>query len=124
MKTTIAAVVVLAGVAQAQYALSLFFTDGDDCPNFLQSERSQLETWTSGSNKCIDIHGNCPEGHCNIGVTAPNIGMWAGMPKKIGACPGYDCSSNCKTWDVEQGVNGFRVDCAEFTGEWYFYVGN
>lgn len=123
MKSAIASLMLLAGVAQAQYAGFIFFKE-DDCPQQVQSETEQDLTFEGGTNICSDVSGNCPDGICNIGLSASLIGTNSEMPSKIGACPSSDCASDCTTWDVEQGGEGFRVDCAEFTGQYYFYLGN
>ncbi|RGP70091.1 high-affinity glucose transporter [Fusarium sporotrichioides] len=123
MKSTIACTVLLLGTALAQYDGQIKVVD-DSCPKFTAGEKGKIVQWNEPSgNICADISDICPEGKCFVALQAGGTGVNTGMPDKMGACPGNDCSADCQTWDLEKGSSDFRVDCAEFTGQHYLYLG-
>ncbi|KAL4723830.1 hypothetical protein ACLX1H_009474 [Fusarium chlamydosporum] len=123
MKSVIASTLLLVGTALAQYTGQIKVADGD-CPKFVAGENGKTVIWNEPSgNICSDISDICPEGKCFLAIQAGGTGVNTGMPDKIGACPGSDCSADCKTWDLDKGSSDFKVDCAEFTGQHYFYLG-
>ncbi|KAF5657693.1 high-affinity glucose transporter [Fusarium heterosporum] len=123
MKQTLASTILFFGLGLAQYAGQIKVKD-DGCPLFTASEKSQTLSWAKGTNICADLSGICPDGKCFMAIQANLAGTDSRTPAKMGACPSNDCSSDCQTWDVEERGNGIAVDCAEFTGQHYFYLGD
>ncbi|KAF4976575.1 hypothetical protein FZEAL_6775 [Fusarium zealandicum] len=121
MKSVIASIILLAGITHAQFDGLISVREGE-CPKFEGTEASQPISY-SQVNICDDLSRICPEGRCFVGVSALATGANQQAPLKMGACPGSDCAADCVTWDVESVGNGFRVDCGEFTGQHYFYLG-
>lgn len=113
----------LAGLASAQFQGNIFTKEGGDCPKQAANEAQQPFTFISGTNICADLSGICTDGKCKVALSALTTGTNQQPPAKIGACPGSDCSQDCATWDVESTGQGIRVDCVEFTGQHYFYLG-
>ncbi|KAF4951500.1 hypothetical protein FSARC_12894 [Fusarium sarcochroum] len=123
MKSAIASTVLFFGLALAQYNGQIKIKD-DECPKFVASEKSQSLGWAKGTNICADLSELCPEGKCFMAFQALLTGTDSRTPSKMGACPSDDCSADCQTWDVHTQSNSISVDCAEFTGQHYFYLGD
>ncbi|KAF5639493.1 fusarubin cluster-esterase [Fusarium tjaetaba] len=94
-------------------------------PGWLPSLNLFLQplSWVKGNNICADLSDICPDGKCFMAFQALMTGTDSRTPAKMVACPTDDCSSDCQTWDVESQSNSINVDCAEFTGQHYFYLG-
>ncbi|KAF5599148.1 high-affinity glucose transporter [Fusarium pseudocircinatum] len=123
MKPVFASALLFLGVTSAQYGGQIKVKD-DGCPQFTAGEKSQPLSWVKGNNICADLSDICPDGKCFMAFQALVTGTDSRTPAKMGACPTDDCSSDCQTWDVESQSNSISVDCAEFTGQHYFYLGD
>ncbi|KAI6781563.1 high-affinity glucose transporter [Emericellopsis cladophorae] len=122
MKPVIASTLLI-GTALAQYTGQIKVVD-DSCPMFVAGEKGKTVQWNAPAGTiCADISDICPEGKCFVALQAVGTGVNTGMPDKMAACPGSDCSADCTTWDLNKGSSDFTLDCAEFTGEHYFYLG-
>ncbi|KAG4281770.1 hypothetical protein FPRO06_10674 [Fusarium proliferatum] len=122
MKLVFSPALLFLGLTTAQYGGQIKVKD-DGCPQFTAGEKSQPLSWVKGNNICADLSDICPDGKCFMAFQALVTGTDSRTPAKMGACPTDDCSSDCQTWDVESQSNSISVDCAEFTGQHYFYLG-
>ncbi|RBA14135.1 hypothetical protein FPRO05_02927 [Fusarium proliferatum] len=122
MKLVFSPALLFLGLTTAQYGGQIKVKD-DGCPQFTAGEKSQPLSWVKGNNICADLSDICPDGKCSMAFQALVTGTDSRTPAKMGACPTDDCSSDCQTWDVESQSNSISVDCAEFTGQHYFYLG-
>ncbi|KAF4500493.1 fusarubin cluster-esterase [Fusarium agapanthi] len=121
MKPVFAPALLFLSLSSAQYGGQIKVKD-DGCPQFTAGEKSQPLSWVKGNNICADHSDICLDGKCFMAFQALVTGTDSRTPAKMGACPTDDCSSDCQTWDVESQSNSISVDCAEFTGQHYFYL--
>ncbi|KAF5532907.1 fusarubin cluster-esterase [Fusarium mexicanum] len=121
MKPVFVSALLFLGPTSAQYSGQIKVKD-DGCPQFTAGEKSQPLSWVKGNNICADLSGICPDGKCFMAFQALVTGTDSRTPAKMGACPTDDCSSDCQTWDVESQSNSISIDCAELTGQHYFYL--
>lgn len=121
MKTAVL-VLLAAAFTNAQYSGLMFFKDSGDCPEQLENESQTSWTYDAGGgNLCFaNPYGNDDLDAAFSGVL---IGTNAVAPKTFGGCPTSTCDSDCTTVDVEAAGSGVRVDCAQFSGASYIYLG-
>jgi hypothetical protein len=119
---TVLLVFLAAAVTNAQYSGLMFFKDSGDCPQQTESESQTSWTYDAGSgNLCFsNPYGN---EDLDAAFSGELIGTNTVAPKKFGGCPTSNCDSDCTTVDVEASGNGVQVDCAQFSGASYIYLG-
>ncbi|KAH8690742.1 hypothetical protein BGW36DRAFT_59204 [Talaromyces proteolyticus] len=115
-------VLLAAALTNAQYSGLMFFKDSGDCPQQTESESQTSFTYDAGGgNLCFSNPYSSDD--LDVAFSGELIGTNEVAPAKLGGCPTSSCDSGCTTVDVEASGNGIQVDCAEFSGASYIYLG-
>ncbi|QKX63214.1 uncharacterized protein TRUGW13939_10383 [Talaromyces rugulosus] len=121
MKTALL-VLLAAAFTNAQFSGLMFFRDSGDCPQQTASESQTSWTYdASEGNLCFSNPYESDD--LDVAFSGELIGTNAVAPKKLGGCPTSSCDKDCTTVDVEASGNGALVECAQFSGASYLYLG-
>lgn len=122
MRFTVASTLFLSlvTVINADYAGFLYKVDEGDCPKMIQSEDIYNFSWSS--EICEPVGGFCPDGKCGLAISANWIGGSQVTPEKFKMCGDNKCD-NCDELDIDQQGTAFRLDCADFSGQSWMYIG-